>query len=40
MNEQTQILEISKPLKTWSHLVGKRKKPSEYEIVSKDYIFI
>ncbi len=35
MNEQTQILEISKPLKTWSHLAGKRKKPSEYEIVSK-----
>ena len=27
-------LEILKPLKTWSHLAGRRRKPSEYEIVS------
>jgi toluene monooxygenase system protein E len=26
--------EILKPLKTWSHLSGRRRKPSEYEIVS------
>ena len=26
--------EVLKPLKTWSHLAGRRKKPSEYEIVS------
>ena len=26
--------EILKPLKTWSHLAGRRRKPSEYEIVS------
>lgn len=27
-------LEILKPLKTWSHLAARRRKPSEYEIVS------
>ena len=27
-------VEVLKPLKTWSHLVGRRRKPSEYEIVS------
>jgi toluene monooxygenase system protein E len=26
--------EVLKPLKTWSHLAGQRRKPSEYEIVS------
>ncbi len=26
--------EVLKPLKTWSHLAGRRRKPSEYEIVS------
>ncbi|MCF6193469.1 MAG: aromatic/alkene monooxygenase hydroxylase subunit beta [Kangiellaceae bacterium] len=26
--------EVLKPLKTWSHLAGNRRKPSEYEIVS------
>ncbi|MDY0329141.1 MAG: aromatic/alkene monooxygenase hydroxylase subunit beta [Thiomonas sp.] len=26
--------EVLKPLKTWSHLVTRRRKPSEYEIVS------
>ncbi len=26
--------DILKPLKTWSHLAGRRRKPSEYEIVS------
>lgn len=26
--------QILKPLKTWSHLAGRRRKPSEYEIVS------
>ena len=28
---ETQVLQ---PLKTWSHLAGRRRKPSEYEIVS------
>lgn len=27
-------VEVLKPLKTWSHLAGRRRKPSEYEIVS------
>jgi toluene monooxygenase system protein E len=31
MNAPTQAL---KPLKTWSHFANRRKKPSEYEIVS------
>lgn len=26
--------EVLKPLKTWSHLAGRRRKPSEYEVVS------
>ncbi len=26
--------EVLKPLKTWSHLAGNRRRPSEYEIVS------
>ena len=26
--------ETLKPLRTWSHLAGRRRKPSEYEIVS------
>ena len=26
--------EVLKPLKTWSHLAARRRKPSEYEIVS------
>lgn len=26
--------DVLKPLKTWSHLAGRRRKPSEYEIVS------
>jgi len=29
-----QAPEVLKPLKTWSHLAGNRKRPSEYEIVS------
>ena len=28
---ETQVL---KPLKTWSHLAARRRKPIEYEIVS------
>jgi len=32
----TQVL---KPLKTWSHLAGRRRKPSEYEIVSSNLHF-
>lgn len=28
-----------KPLKTWSHLAGQRRKPSEYEIVSTNLHF-
>lgn len=31
--------EILKPLKTWSHLAGRRRKPSEYEIVSTNLHF-
>lgn len=27
-------VEVLKPLKTWSHLARRRRKPSEYEIVS------
>lgn len=27
-------IEPLKPLKTWSHLATRRRKPSEYEIVS------
>jgi toluene monooxygenase system protein E len=26
--------EALKPLKTWSHLAGNRRRPSEYEVVS------
>ncbi len=29
-----QAAEVLKPLKTWSHLAGNRRRPSEYEIVS------
>ena len=28
--------QVLKPLKTWSHLAGRRRKPSEYEIVSSN----
>ena len=31
MSDQPEVL---KPLRTWSHLAGNRKRPSEYEIVS------
>lgn len=31
MSESSEVL---KPLKTWSHLAGNRRRPSEYEIVS------
>lgn len=34
MTEQQQQPEPLKPLKTWSHLAGNRRRPSEYEIVS------
>lgn len=34
-----QATEALKPLKTWSHLAEKRKKPSEYEIVSVKTLF-
>ncbi|MBA5638916.1 toluene monooxygenase [Duganella sp. LX20W] len=34
--EQAQVL---KPLKTWSHLAARRRKPSEYEIVSVNLHF-
>ena len=30
---------LLKPLKTWSHLAGRRRKPSEYEIVSTNLHF-
>ena len=31
--------EVLKPLKTWSHLASRRRKPSEYEIVSTNLHF-
>ncbi len=34
MTEQAVAPEPLKPLKTWSHLAGRRKRPSEYEVVS------
>ncbi|HFB63932.1 MAG TPA: toluene monooxygenase [Aeromonadales bacterium] len=34
MSDQTEAPEVLKPLKTWSHLAGNRRRPSEYEIVS------
>ena len=40
MSQQpAQAPEILKPLKTWSHLAGRRRKPSEYEIVSTNLHF-
>lgn len=32
----TESVQAIKPLKTWSHFSGRRKKPSEYEVVSVD----
>jgi toluene monooxygenase system protein E len=34
MSEEQAAPEALKPLKTWSHLAGNRRRPSEYEIVS------
>jgi toluene monooxygenase system protein E len=34
-----QATETLPPLKTWSHLAGNRKRPSEYEIVSTNTLF-
>ena len=34
MSEAQTQPQVLKPLKTWSHLAGRRRKPSEYEIVS------
>ena len=31
--------DLSKPLKTCSHLAGKRRRPSEYEIVSTNLLW-
>lgn len=39
MSEETKAQNFAHPLKTWSHLSGARKKPSEYEIVSKNLHF-
>jgi len=39
MSENTQGPEFAAPLKTWSHLAGGRKKPSEYDIVSRNLHF-
>jgi len=36
MSEPT---DLSKPLKTWSHLAGQRRRPSEYEIVSTNLLW-
>ncbi|RTL51203.1 MAG: toluene monooxygenase [Rhodocyclaceae bacterium] len=35
----SQSPELLKPLKTWSHLAGNRRRPSEYEIVSTNLHF-
>ncbi|TBR10084.1 MAG: toluene monooxygenase [Rugosibacter sp.] len=32
-------IEVLKPLKTWSHLAKRRRKPSEYEIVSVNILY-
>lgn len=32
-------VEVLKPLKTWSHLAKRRRKPSEYEIVSANLLY-
>ena len=37
--QMPQIPQILKPLKTWSHLATRRRKPSEYEIVSTNLHF-
>ncbi len=39
MSESTQAPEFLKPLKTWSYATGSRKKPSEYDIVSRNLHF-
>ena len=31
--------DLSKPLKTWSHLAKQRRRPSEYEIVSTNLLW-
>lgn len=36
---QAEAPTLLKPLKTWSHLAGRRRKPSEYEIVSTNLHF-
>ncbi|WP_409332317.1 aromatic/alkene monooxygenase hydroxylase subunit beta [Trujillonella humicola] len=33
------MTEALKPLKTWSHLAGRRRRPSEYEIVSTNLLW-
>jgi toluene monooxygenase system protein E len=33
------VSELEKPLKTWSHLAERRKKPTEYEIVSTNLLW-
>jgi toluene monooxygenase system protein E len=32
-------VQVLKPLKTWSHLAARRRKPSEYEIVSANLLY-
>lgn len=39
MSEQPATDDSLKPQKTWSHLAGQRRKPSEYEIVSVNTLF-
>lgn len=36
-NEQTP--EVLKPLRTWSYLAGRRKRPSEYDIVTRGFLY-
>ena len=38
-HSMTDLSDLSKPLKTWSHLAGKRRRPSEYEIVSTNLLW-
>ena len=39
MQHKDHEIEVLKPLKTWSHLAGARRRSSEYEIVSVDTLY-
>jgi toluene monooxygenase system protein E len=38
MNDSTAPIPL-KPLRTWSHLADKRKRPSEYDIVTRKFLY-